>query len=535
MKPRFRSRIQSVCLALPVGILMLGTIAVGQEIRWMPIRSAPLGSPAGTVGAAINATFNTSLGCWELRVSAGGIEVDFDLQAHGWGQADCVQPPGLCRVDPGDPCTLPADCRACDGDADCVVGTCTDNGATCQDPAGGGSGAACINDLDCSDPEACVGRLAPCTLGAIQATVIPAGYVNGLGGDLTPKGWPGTRGSGAYQAYKTCVYSGFPCTGPFDPRCRGGIVDIPECFPNPDWIMPTCADDLNAIRTAAQDYAWATVAQHDCNIDDGSIKTMGGLILNVPNDAAGTYLIGLNPDPNHSFMTNGAGRPIPDVEFTPACITIAHGTCCLDTDADGLHEECQVATPESYCDAAGGLFLGEGDTCTGIRGACCLDSNADGYVDACILSARDCCEAEGGSFGGNGSTCSRIVGACFLDSDHDGFDDTCLEIDRTCCTAVEGSFRGGETTCGELGACCLDLNDNQFVEDLCVEIDEFGCHSQGGSFLGIGSVCEGDQDGDGNDDACERLIPAVSQWGLIVLALLLLAVGKVSFRRRRQA
>ncbi len=56
------------------------------EIRFMPIRSAPLGSPTGTVGDPVNATFNGTLGCWEVLV-VPGVEVDLDLQAFGWGSA----------------------------------------------------------------------------------------------------------------------------------------------------------------------------------------------------------------------------------------------------------------------------------------------------------------------------------------------------------------------------------------------------------------------------------------------------------------
>ena len=48
MKTRIRSGIQSVCLVLPIVMLALGTSAFGQQIRFYPIRTAPLGSPAGT-------------------------------------------------------------------------------------------------------------------------------------------------------------------------------------------------------------------------------------------------------------------------------------------------------------------------------------------------------------------------------------------------------------------------------------------------------------------------------------------------------
>jgi len=57
------------------------------------------------------------------------------------------------------------------------------------------------------------------------------------------------------------------------------------------------------------------------------------------------------------------------------------------------------------------------------------------------------------------------------------------------------------------------------------------CESLGGSSAGAGSVCEVDGNGNGTDDACDDGFAAVSDWGLIVLVLLLLAGIKVSFDR----
>lgn len=53
----------------------------------------------------------------------------------------------------------------------------------------------------------------------------------------------------------------------------------------------------------------------------------------------------------------------------------------------------------------------------------------------------------------------------------------------------------------------------------------------GGDFINVGAACLGD--GDAIDDVCPRLvIPTVSEWGLIVTALLGLAMGTVVFGRR---
>ncbi len=228
MKPKLalgNRELMIACLILgPVTLLAPGESVSGQTIRFFPIRTAPLGSPVGTVGDPVTPTFNEGLDCWELKVP-GGVEVDIDLQAFGWGD-------------------LPGSFR----------------------------------------------------LGAIQATVISAGYDNGVGAPLNPKGWPDSASDGIYQAQWSCQAGGdgSPCTHVFDPTCAGGENGI--CMANPNWVMPPCASDFTGLASATLDYAWGTGAQNDCNIDDGAVHTMGGLILEVPQDALGTYVIDINPD-----------------------------------------------------------------------------------------------------------------------------------------------------------------------------------------------------------------------------------------------
>ena len=311
MQARWQTGKRPTLAILILAALFSWTAAFGQEIRFMPIRSAPLGSPAGTVGDPVTPEFNTDLGCWEYRVSAGGIEVDLDLQAFGWGNAA------------GSP-----------------------------------------------------------TLGAIQATVVPAGYANGQGADLNPKGWPGSPGDGAYQANQRCEEGGdlSPCTPPFDPTCDN--LSNGECVAASNWIMPDCALDVYAIATPTLNYAWATVVTVDCAVDDGMVKTMGGLILEVPTDASGTYVIAFNPAPNNTFMTSGCGTPIPDVVLTPACITVITGSCCWAIgmgsfcDDNLTEQECQMRQPpivwhgDSTCEECGcptcisDADCDDGDECT---------------------------------------------------------------------------------------------------------------------------------------------------------------------------
>ena len=240
-------------LASIVVLLSIAATAFGQQMRFVPIRSAPLGSPAGTIGGPVTPVFNDTLGCWELALPGGGFEVDLALHAYGWSNAS------------GNP-----------------------------------------------------------TLGAILGTVDPAGYSNGMGGDLAPKGWPDNPSWGAYQPKFSCSGNGDPCTIPFDTTCGGGVNGT--CEHSPDWVMPPCANSIEAYATPNLNYAWGEAAQADCNPNFGDVKTLGGLILNVPPDAAGTYVIAFNPNPGESFMLSGQGTPIPGLTLTPACITVSRPT-----------------------------------------------------------------------------------------------------------------------------------------------------------------------------------------------------------------
>ncbi|MCH8146561.1 MAG: hypothetical protein IH987_00990 [Planctomycetes bacterium] len=78
-------------------------------------------------------------------------------------------------------------------------------------------------------------------------------------------------------------------------------------------------------------------------------------------------------------------------------------------------------------------------------------------------------------------------------------------------------------------ACCLS-------DGSCQNLTEEACDSiTGAVFRGAGTSCLGDNDNSGEDDACDDLfdVPAVSDWGVVSLTLLLLTVGTLLIRRPR--
>ena len=104
-----------------------------------------------------------------------------------------------------------------------------------------------------------------------------------------------------------------------------------------------------------------------------------------------------------------------------------------------------------------------------------------------------------------------------------------------------------------IGACC-DPGTGA-----CSVLSEEDCLTGGGTFQGLGSVCQEDTDGDGWDGICDNCpddynpgqedtdgdgigdacdtpqdIPTLSEWGMMILGLMLLVVGTVAVIRRRR-
>jgi hypothetical protein len=79
------------------------------------------------------------------------------------------------------------------------------------------------------------------------------------------------------------------------------------------------------------------------------------------------------------------------------------------------------------------------------------------------------------------------------------------------------------------GACCTAEGD-------CQDMTEEDCIAAGHEWMGAGTECLGDNNENGTDDACElQEIPTLSEWGMLILALLMLAIATIAVVRRRKA
>jgi len=125
-----------------------------------------------------------------------------------------------------------------------------------------------------------------------------------------------------------------------------------------------------------------------------------------------------------------------------------------------------------------------------------------------------CCDKNGCNF--------NTEDGCLQDPNLNG---TFLGIGTFC--LGDGNGNSLSDTCD--GACCT-------ADGACTVTSELICRKQPvtGTFLGFGTACLGDNDGNGVDDRCESNVPAVSEWGVGLMVLLLLLVATLAIRGRRR-
>jgi len=206
--------------------------------------------------------------------------------------------------------------------------------------------------------------------------------------------------------------------------------------------------------------------------------------------------------------------PVSPGVYDVECVCSPLGACCIDGAAVTCTE-----TTQNGCNDLGGTFLGAATQCLG-------DNNGDGSDDACVAVCEPTPTGEGcvtTICPNTGDSCqptvvrvtngipSVLVCECIPPTDcHitiNPNDNTfaCNSGDcppgTVCETSVLADQGNGvidyECVCAPIGACCVDG-----VTVTCSEVSANGCDGLGGLFLGAGSVCLGDNNNDGFDDAC---------------------------------
>lgn len=303
-----------------------------------------------------------------------------------------------------------------------------------------------------------------------------------------------------------------PCGSPTDPAAAGSATALDNCDPAPmigyqDDVTPgVCPQESIITRT------WAAV------------------------DACG----------NAAFCV----QTITVDDSTPPNITCPADVVLTCTGPGGINSNTVVldATASDNCD----------------QNVSIVDDRPAQYPATCggpgttvTFTATDDC--------GNSAQCStevKVAGAaccnpqaCCLPNG------TCVNLLASQCLAQGGTPQGIGSACTAPRACCLS--------GVCQTLDPLCCVQAGGLPLAPGAACQGDPDGDGVDgvcgDACPQnpdllapeaccpnqtpsclnqdcddvdcdnlIIPTVSEWGLVILTLLLLVAARLAFGDRRR-
>jgi hypothetical protein len=278
-----------------------------------------------------------------------------------------------------------------------------------------------------------------------------------------------------------------PCASGND--CAGEAL----CTWNPRFVWSPDMNPFNHLTVLPDNsIQWATlpwiigVGRED---PDGTTKFLVGVLrLIIPGNAKGTYAINFRLGPDYTFLieTDPWNPHIPSSVFHGQ-LTIG-GACCV------AERSCEILL-ESECEDIGGTYVG--GFCAGEIDPCMPDCNGNGVGDA-----------------------DDIAGGTSQDCNENGIPDECDADDD------------GDGVINECDGC--PGNPNKIEPGRCGCADDDGLDSDGDSVLDCIDQCPGVDDGVFAPD-CAAAIPAVSEWGLIIMAILLLAGGKIYFGRAHHA
>ncbi len=391
---------------------------------------------------------------------------------------------GVETCDPIDDCEAgtPPDC---DDDVPCTIDSCDEETDSCRHVP---QDSTCSNGLFCDGMETCVG-------------CVGSGPCSFPGGPYVPN----------YSCALCVSQGGTPgcAIGPA-PNCNDGIACTADA-----------CDEVNDVCTHTPNNSLCNNTLY-CDGEETCDPVVGCVSGPAPNcnDGVDCTVDSCNEDQNR-------------------CINAPNNSQCSDgAYCNGLEicdpiNGCQAGTPPNCNDNVGCTV----DTCNEATDSCvhtpdnalCDDDVFCNGVEVCLLPAG--CAAGPPPDCGDGVACT--VDACDALSNqctNTPNDAACADSDP--CTNPTCEEFGCRYENDKCGACCLMAGPclPDVTQDFCLSMP-----SGGGVFQGVGSVCSGlDSDDDGIDDSCDVVatIPTVSQWGLVVLTLLLLTGAKVRFGRR---
>ncbi|MCO6436421.1 MAG: hypothetical protein J5J06_04980 [Phycisphaerae bacterium] len=270
---------------------------------------------------------------------------------------------------------------------------------------------------------------------------------------------------------------------------RGNWSFIP---PGPSGNLADVPDELNALDSEAEE---EPVCEPDptgqacmpvpCpNPQDVCVpvlmnETAPGVFVVIQCECRDPNLCHIEPDPTGGPPACVGSCPLPEI-----CTQVVNGTqlscqCVGATGACCLPDGTCIDTTSVDCANQNGTYMGDGTTC-GPQGSCCYDSDGDGVAETCTTTYLICCEQMLGGTFTTGGDCAPDGACCYVDpTGLPGLD--CALMAEDCCLAMTGaSFHVGET-CDPIGACCWDSNGDSLPE-VCDALPESCCSDLGGVF-----------------------------------------------------
>jgi len=438
---------------------------------------------------------------------------------------------GCCDPAAGENCTTCAiDCVACgDGCCDAAAGeTCVNCAADCH-TCGDGCCDASVGEDRCTCPQDCL------------MDVCGDGCCTGMETCASCAQDCHTCGDGCCDAAagETCVNCAIDCHTCGDGCCNAAVGE--NCHTCLTDCPPTCGDGVCECGENC------STCPSECLCNDGKLCTTdtcnAGVCVFTPIDCSD----GNACTSDLCNPTDGSCINVPN----PTIICDDGDACTVDScvPADGTCVN--VPDPAINCDDGDACNI---DFCNSSDGSCghvvsvtCDDSNActsdncNPTTGSCVFVVTTTCNDSNActtdSCDPTDASCSNVVNKTCNDNSA-CTTDSCNPASGTCVFSPTVTCNDGDVCTNDAcdpatgtcvfvanalcGACCLP--DGGCLDD----VSRAECVAAGGEFRQQ-QECLGDNDGDGREDLCRASAPAVSEWGMAAVLLLLLVGVAIKF------